>query len=313
MKKIKKYWVFLLTICLFAGFFGMESHAAELEQYGGALPFFRLSLTKEKESMIYTAYYAMDSEGNIYLLTSAFVGAAMEDGWTATLHTSSGQMNVGHLKTENGVSYLKATVPGTYYMFKIPVDTSIDSASLIFANRAEKKIENIEDFTITSYVWSRQEIDFSQWLLHDGYHLWDDHYFAKNYLDEVKVFGAPLINISMTELFGTLYMDENYRPIIRDFRRTGLVKDAAIGKVEPDTVYVTARSNNLGAMDEEFVVNTDQLLKLEELEIVDLEDELFIEGEGQMISENRYLPVVIDAVAVIAAIFYIRKRKQKAS
>ena len=321
MKKIKKYLVFLLAMILFTGIFGIESHATQLEWYVEPMPVFRLSLIKDKETMIYTAFYALDLEGNVYLLTSAFVGAAMEDGWTATLHTSAGPKSVEHLKTENGVSYLKAIVPGNYYMFKISNDTSIEAGSLIYSRNVDKKIENMDSVKITSYTWVKLSLDFSDWYLENGYYIWDDHYFAENYLKEAKIYGAPLISSSSLELFGTLYMDENYHPVFRDFRRTGLVKDAAIGKVEPDTVEVTVRSNDIGALEEEKVINTDTLLQLEKLEIAELEEGIFTENEekvaaetgGQMVSENNYLPVVIGGAAVIAAIFYIRKRKQKES
>ena len=319
MKKIKKYLVFLLAMIMFTGILGIESHATQLESYVEPVPTFRLSLTKDKETVSYTAFYALDLEGNVYLLTSAFAGAAMEDGWTATLHTSAGQKNVEHLKTENGVSYLKAIVPGNYYMFKISKDTSIEAESLIYSEKVEKKIKNVNDATITGYSWTRSSVDFSDWSLDNGYYIWDDHYFTENYLAETKCYGAPLISLSSLELFGTLYMDENYRPVFRDFRRTGLVKDAAIGKVEPDTVEVTVRSNDIGALEEEKVINTDTLLQLEKLEIAELEEGIFTENEekvaaetgGQMVSENNYLPVVIGGAVVIVAIFYIRKRKQK--
>lgn len=312
MRKMKKYLVFLLAMILFTGIFGIESHATQLEWYVEPMPVFRLSLTKNKETMIYTAFYALDLEGNVYLLTSAFAGAAMEDGWTATLHTSAGLKSVEHLKTENGVSYLKATVPGNYYMFKISNDTSIEAGSLIYSGKVEKKIENIDDVTITGYTWKKLSLDFSEWYLENGYYIWDDHYFAKNYLEEAKLYGAPLISSYSLELFGTLYMDENYHPVFRDFRRTGLVKDAAIGKVEPDTVEVTVRSNDMSVLEEEKVTNPDALLQLEKLEIAELEEGIFTETEEQMILERNYLPVVIGSVAVIAAsYYYFNRRKNK--
>ena len=311
MKKIKKYLVFLLTICLFTGLFGMESHAAEMEQFLDPIPIYRLSLTKDKETMMYTAFYMQDLKGNIYLISSAFAGAAMNDGWSAALHTSSGEKRVEHLKTENGISYLKAEIPENSFFPVIQDAEEYEDGSLLCAKKVEKKIENLDDAVITSYTWSKWYVDFIGWYEVDGFYINDEMYMSKVYLEDVKLYGAPLVNLSSDSIkvIGTLYLDENYCPIVVDFRKLGLSESYAIGKVNASDTNQTMSDTMMKQLNSMDVLGDDVFIDTDTLP--EIEVEAAAENEGQMDSEKNYLPVVIGGVAVIAAIFYIRKRKQK--
>jgi len=308
---MKKCLIFILMLTLCTGIFGLESRAAESEVFLDPFPIYRMSLTKDNETVMYTAFYVQDSEGNIYLISSAFAGAAMRDGWEATLHTASGEKSVEHLKNENGICYLKAEIPEQSIILEIEEDDVYEDGRILCAKKVEEKAE--DGSMITRYTWSKWYVDFIGWYQNGAYYINDEMYMSKVYLEDVKLYGAPLVHFSSDNItvMGTLYLDVNYCPIIVDFRKLGLSEEHAIGKSDlsesNNTIsdFMAEQLNSMDEVNDEVVINTPALQKGKE-QIVE-------ESRDWSVSENDYQPVVIGGAVVIAAIFYIRKRKQKAS
>lgn len=304
---MKKCLIFILTLTLFTGIFGLESHAAESEVFLDPFPIYRLSLTKDEETVMYTAFYMQDFEGNIYLISSAFAGAAMRDGWEATLHTASGEKDVEHLKNENGICYLKAEIPEQICLLELEDDDEYEDGYLLCAKKTEEKAA--DGSVITKYTWGKWYVDFLGWHRNGSYYVNDEIYMSKVYLEDVKLYGAPLVNLygDSIHLIGTLYLDVNYCPIVVDFRKLGLSEEHAIGKTDvsesDNTIsdFMAEQLNSMDVLNEEVVINTDIL---PEIEVQDA-----AETEEQIVSESNYLPVVIAGVAVLAIIEFYRKKK----
>lgn len=305
---MKKCLIFILMLTLCTGIFVLESHAAESEVFLDPFPIYRMSLTKDNETVMYTAFYVQDSEGNIYLISSAFAGAAMRDGWKATLHTASGEKEVECLKYTDGICYLKAEIPEQSIILEIEEDDDYEDGRILCSKKVEEKAE--DGSVITRYTWTKWYVDFIGWYQNGAYYINDEMYMSKVYLEDVKLYGAPLVHFSSDNItvMGTLYLDVNYCPIIVDFRKLELSEEHAIGKTdvsESDNTISDFMAEQLNSMDEvndEVVINTDTLQEIKE--------QATAEAENQIDSENKYLPVVIGGAAVIAAIFYFRKRKQ---
>lgn len=305
---MKKCLIFILTLTLFTGIFGLESHAAESEVFLDPFPIYRLSLTKDEETVMYTAFYMQDFEGNIYLISSAFAGAAMRDGWEATLHTASGEKDVEHLKNENGICYLKAEIPEQICLLELEDDDEYEDGYLLCAKKTEEKAA--DGSVITKYTWGKWYVDFLGWHRNGSYYVNDEIYMSKVYLEDVKLYGAPLVNLygDSIHLIGTLYLDVNYCPIVVDFRKLGLSEEYAIGKAEVSedndmiSDFMVDQLNALAASEEEVVINIDTLPEIEE--------EVISETEKQSVSESNNLPMAIAGVVVAAAVIYFRKRKQ---
>jgi len=302
---MKKYLIFLLAMILFTGIFGIDSHAAEIDDYMNDFPVFRLSLTKDNEEVMYTAFYAQDYNKKTYLLSSAFVGGAMEDGWTAVLHTSSGQIKVEHLLTENGVSYLKAEIPKGYVPVELDnPDTigTIEGGRLLCSN---KVIKEIDKFKVTSYTWQTWRVEFSDWYHENGYYLNEEQYLAEHYLEEVKLFGAPLLEIYADHVYliGTLYVDEYHRPVVRDFRVTGFSESGAIGKTEEVSKNMNTFSDDMMAQFHAMEVLND--------EIFTSKDTLPEIKEQNDLENTPLLLILVGGAATVAAVLFLKKGKQK--
>ena len=180
---MKKCLIFILMLTLCTGIFGLESHAAESEIFLDPFPIYRMSLTKDNETVMYTAFYVQDSEGNIYLISSAFAGAAMRDGWKATLHTASGEKRVEHLKNENGICYLKAEIPEQSIILEIEDDDDYEDGRILCAKKVEEKAE--DGSVITRYTWGKWYVDFIGWYQNGAYYINDEMYMSKVYLEDV--------------------------------------------------------------------------------------------------------------------------------
>lgn len=289
----KRCLIFILLMTLFTGILGMESHAAESEVFLDPFPIYRMSLTKGEETVMYTAFYVQDTEGNIYLISSAFAGAAIKDGWEATLHTASGEKEVEYLRNDYGVAYLKAEIPEQGYILEIEDDEDYEDGRILCAKKTEEKAEN--GSVVTKYTWSKWYVDFLGWYQHGSYYINDEIYMSKVYLEDVKLYGAPLVHMTSDNIYviGTLYLDVNYSPIIVDFRKTGLDEAYAIGKVDVDeekneiSAFMAEQLNSIAGTDEEIKVTE--------------------------VSENNTLLIVIAGAAVVAVTVYFKKRKQKHS
>ena len=306
----KKCLIFILMLTLCTGIFGLESHAAESEVFLDPFPIYRMSLTKDNETVMYTAFYVQDSEGNIYLISSAFAGAAMRDGWKATLHTASGEKRVEHLKNENGICYLKAEIPEQSIILEIEDDDDYEDGRILCAKKVEEKAE--DGSVITRYTWGKWYVDFIGWYQNGAYYINDEMYMSKVYLEDVKLYGAPLVHFSSDNItvMGTLYLDVNYCPIIVDFRKLGLSEEHAIGKIDlfesNNTIsdFMAEQLNSIDDVNDEEVINTPALQASKE--------QIVVESRDGSVSEKNYLPVVIGGATVIAvAYYYFNRRKNK--
>ncbi len=305
---MKKCLTFILITTFLIGVLRMETYAAE-EKFLTTIPAFRLSLVNDEESMMYTAYYAQDYFENTYLLSSAFVGAAMEDGWTATLHTSSGEKKVEHLLTEHGVSYLKAEIPKEYAPLKV---ADVDTATYLLGGDLIhlKGNDESDESTNVKYVWAKYDIDFLDWLHENGYYLNEDLIYQEAYLNEVKQYGAPIVQKygEDTFLLGAMHVDESYHPIIRDFRVVQLSTSGSIGKVEK----IVENINETSDVTESYVEETNDSEKKNAIntnEIAEDEAQDIIEVEDQKNSELNYFPLVAAGIVVIVTALYFKKKK----
>ncbi len=308
---MKKCLIFILMLTLCTGIFGLESHAAESEVFLDPFPIYRMSLTKDNETVMYTAFYVQDLEGNIYLISSAFAGAAMRDGWKATLHTASGEKEVECLKYTDGICYLKAEIPEQCIILEIEEDDIFEDGYVLCANKEEEKAS--DGSMSTKYTWKKWYVDFIGWYSNSnsGYYLNDEIYMANVYLEDVKLYGAPLVHFTSDNItvMGTLYLDVNYCPIVIDFRKLGLSEEYAIGKTDvsesDNTIsdFMAEQFNSIEVSNEEVVINTPALQESKE-QIVE-------ESRNQAVFENNYLPVIVAGAVVIAAVFYFKKQKQK--
>lgn len=233
----------------------------------------------------------------------------MRDGWKATLHTASGEKEVECLKYTDGICYLKAEIPEQSIILEIEDDDDYEDGRILCAKKVEEKAE--DGSVITRYTWGKWYVDFIGWYQNGAYYINDEMYMSKVYLEDVKLYGAPLVHFSSDNItvMGTLYLDVNYCPIILDFRKLGLSEEHAIGKIDlfesNNTIsdFMAEQLNSIDDVNDEEVINTPAFQESKE--------QIAVESTDGSVSENNYLPVVIGGAVVIAAIFYIRKRKQK--
>lgn len=209
MKIKKKMLLMIAVLAVLGGFLGFSNRAFATE--APTLPVFAILLQNDEDAVAMTAFYVQDEEGSTYLVTSAYAGALIQEGYEAMLFSESSLMDVEYLTTENNISFINAKGVEASTPFKLSELSSASEGVMRFMTFSNEELQV-----------SQKEIVFSDWEKSG------DHYQSSDKLENVVYLGAPVLEKESDGVIGTVFMDQETHLILIDMRNMSFPEEGVI-------------------------------------------------------------------------------------